>query len=103
MKVLLLITMLCVCLQTRKLVFIQEVFRHGARYPINNHTWDNTQFAADQNLLGELTGEGKHMHYVLGKALYTRYWQALFANTSYENMYHQSQFYVRSTNVNRTL
>lgn len=43
------------------------------------------------------------MHYILGKAMYEQYWKKLFAGTEYINKYHQSQIYVKSTNVNRTI
>jgi hypothetical protein len=39
------------------------------------------------------------MHYVLGQQLYRQYWNQLFA----DNKYNQSRFYVKSTDVNRTV
>lgn len=52
---------------------------------------------------GELTSEGKSMHYLLGKKMYDVYWKRLFGGTPYEFSYNQSRFHVKSTNVNRTI
>lgn len=54
-------------------------------------------------LQGELTAQGKHMHYLLGKIIYQQYWEQLFSGTEYENKFDQSQFYVKSTDFNRTI
>lgn len=54
-------------------------------------------------VVGELTTEGKNMHYLLGKIIYETYWDQLFKGTPYENVYSQSQFYVKSTDKNRTI
>jgi hypothetical protein len=35
--------------------------------------------------------------------MYLRYWNKLFGGTPYEKVYNQSKFYVKSTNVNRTI
>lgn len=43
------------------------------------------------------------MHYVLGRAMFDKYWEPLFAGTEYLKKYHPSQLYVRSTNYNRTI
>jgi hypothetical protein len=43
------------------------------------------------------------MHYILGQNLYRTYWAQLFAGTAYATTYNQSKFYVKSTNVNRTI
>lgn len=43
------------------------------------------------------------MHYILGKNIYNKYWKKLFAGTEFENSYNQTNFYVKSTDVNRTL
>ena len=43
------------------------------------------------------------MQYVLGKLMYEKYWDLLFSGTPYATKYHPSQFYVKSTNVNRTI
>ncbi len=43
------------------------------------------------------------MHYVLGQIVYEQYYLELFKNTSYQNSYNQSKFYIKSTDVNRTI
>jgi hypothetical protein len=43
------------------------------------------------------------MQYLLGKKMYDKYWKQLFAGTPYELRYNQSRFYVKSTDVNRTI
>ena len=35
--------------------------------------------------------------------MYQKYWDALFAGSAYVDKYHPSQFYVKSTNFNRTI
>ena len=43
------------------------------------------------------------MHYLLGKKMYDTYWMRLFGGTSNQDKYNQSKFYVKSTDVNRTI
>lgn len=43
------------------------------------------------------------MQYLLGKKMYEKYWRQLFEGTPYETRYNQSKFYVKSTDVNRTI
>ena len=43
------------------------------------------------------------MHYFLGRIIYEKYWESLFNGTEYLNQYNQTQFYVKSTDVNRTI
>lgn len=85
-----------------KLVYVQEIFRHGARYP-EKILGIGDEFAAKEKSMGELTSQGRSMHYLLGKQMYHRYWKQLFAGTPYEAQYNQSRFYVKSTDVNRTI
>jgi len=70
-----------------------EVFRHGARAPLNN-TYDPDGLWAGQ--YGELTGVGQRMHYILGMALRKDYPSLL-------NSYNPSTIYAQSTDVNRTI
>jgi hypothetical protein len=86
-----------------KLIFVQEVFRHGHRYPLTGSTIDNSTFVTEIRSAGELTNLGKSMHYILGQNLYKTYWNQLFGSTPYMNNYNQSKFYVKSTDVNRTI
>jgi hypothetical protein len=87
----------------RTLIYVQQVFRHGHRYLIYPSKNDNTTYVNEIHSNGELTKQGKSMHYILGKELYKRYWSDLFANTKFFSTYNQSKFYVKSTNVNRTI
>jgi len=32
---------------------------------------------------GELTSQGKHMHYLLGQIIYDKYWKQLWGGTEY--------------------
>jgi hypothetical protein len=32
---------------------------------------------------GELTLQGKHMHYILGKIIYDKYWKQIWGGTQY--------------------
>lgn len=81
MKVLALFFLLLLQVLSRKLVFVQNLFRHGARYPIflNDDDFTNEPRIASQ--AGELAPQGKNMHYILGKILYKKYWKALFGGT----------------------
>jgi hypothetical protein len=54
---------------------------------------------ATVNDAGELTKQGKRMHYMLGKIIFGQYWQALELPLAYNS----SQLYVKSTDVNRTI
>ncbi len=87
----------------RTLIYVQQVFRHGHRYLIYPSKNDNSTYVNEIHSNGELTKQGKSMHYILGKELYKRYWSNLFANTKFFSTYNQSKFYVKSTNVNRTI
>ena len=99
----LLLLIIQLCHAQKKLIFVQELFRHGARYPIYPKSYDNTTYAIDLNSVGELTTQGKNMHYQLGKKIYQAYWKDLFGGTEFENRYNQSKFYIKSTDVNRTI
>lgn len=38
-----------------KLVYVQEVFRHGARYPIYPNKHDGTEYAVEEDRVGRKT------------------------------------------------
>lgn len=103
MKLLLLLIFLIYSALSRKLIFVQNLFRHGARYPTYPSKDDFTNAPHIAKNKGELTPQGKNMHYLLGKALYKKYWKALFAGTNAEYKYDHRQIYVKSTNMNRTI
>lgn len=102
-KILLVLLVLIIQIATRKLVFVQNLFRHGARYPIFLNSDDFTSEPSIANNVGELTTQGKNMHYMLGKILYKKYWKALFQGTEAEYKVDHKLIYVKSTNVNRTI
>jgi hypothetical protein len=100
---LLIFLLLLSVIHARKLKMIHEIFRHGSRYPIYVSEKDSAGYASIEMEVGELTPQGKHMQYILGKAMYDKYWTQLFEGTPYIDKYHPTQFYVKSTNVNRTI
>ncbi len=63
-KSILLISLL-VFLTSSKLLYMSNVFRHGARYPIND-LYDGKQMALTR---GNLTSVGLREHYLLGNYL----------------------------------
>lgn len=77
--------------------------RHGARYPYETIKNDElSQWATKNNVLRDLTKQGKHMHYLLGKHIYKQYWKSLFGDKNkFEDI--ADQIYVFSTNTNRTI
>lgn len=87
------------CLQTlisqSKLIFVLETFRHGARDPITDF-WNAKEFKTK----GELTPVGMRQHFALGQVLRKEYIDELgFLSPNYT----ESEIYVYSTNVNRTI
>lgn len=54
--------------QQEKLIFVQEIFRHGARNPFQSMGIGD-EYVDEENRKGELTKQGKSMHYLLGKTM----------------------------------
>lgn len=82
LTVLVLVVALVPVSSVKKLIFVQELFRHGARYPIYaNRNLDNTDYVFEEHSNGELTTQGKNMHYLLGQKIYQQYWNDLFEGT----------------------
>lgn len=81
-----------------KLLFAHVLYRHGDRTPIDpypNDPWkDPSHWTAGW---GQLTNAGKHRHLELGRYLRKRYASLL------KDTYTNSEIYVRSTDVDRTL
>ncbi|EAS02779.2 histidine phosphatase family (branch 2) protein (macronuclear) [Tetrahymena thermophila SB210] len=78
-----------------KLLQIVEIFRHGARYRIDNSSYsDNNQIN-----YGQLTAHGQRMHFLLGKTLYDKYSITLNIPKTYNHTF----IYVKSTNYDRTI
>lgn len=73
---------------SRQLIFTQVTSRHGVRYPGYELASDYSNITKIQNADGQLTVEGKAMHFYLGKEIYRKYWKALFAGTPDQNAYH---------------
>lgn len=76
-------------------IMIMELFRHGARMPINNYLSENW---VKENGEAELTQVGQMMHYLLGKSV----------KESYPNLFNtgknrNSEYKMQSTYVNRTV
>lgn len=82
-----------------KLIFAVTVTRHGDRTPFAKIA--SEKFKYNWTLgLGELTPEGIHQHYLLGKELRARYMEKYgLLTSSYDN----STFYALSTDTNRTI
>mmetsp|Transcript_31463 Transcript_31463/g.31148 ORF Transcript_31463/g.31148 Transcript_31463/m.31148 type:complete len:252 (+) Transcript_31463:38-793(+) len=79
------------------LVSVVETFRHGARSPVKQFSWDDAVWPQGY---GELTPEGMRQHYLNGVEFRRRYIEtAQLLGPSYS----VEQVYVRSTNLNRTL
>lgn len=70
-------------ISTKQLKFVQVISRHGSRYPTYPNNIDHSNISTIDKSFGELTPQGKSMHYLLGKALHQRYWKLLFENTEY--------------------
>lgn len=81
---LLLIIVVLAASQTPKLIMVNELFRHGARYPVYPKSDDDSAtYTFNEHSYGELTVNGKKMHYLLGQFLYKQYYQELFKGTPY--------------------
>lgn len=78
-------------------VFVTELTRHGARAPLSDITEYIKRDWIQNYGKGELTGVGMRQHYYLGKNTATKYPELLADLTNYE------EYYIRSTNVNRTM
>lgn len=82
-----------------KVLFVFEVFRHGARGPLYlknnldvlNQYWDNEQ---------ELTYSGMREHYLLGQTLRQRY---IFNNSLINPNFNPNEIYLYVTDRNRTI
>lgn len=101
--ILLIVLVLGFAQAAEKLIMVQELFRHGARYPIYPNKIDGSEYALGENSVGELTTQGKSMHYLLGKAIYKMYWEKIFGQERLRNPSNNSKFYIKSTDVNRTI
>eukprot|EP00730_Choanoeca_flexa_P016859 TRINITY_DN8047_c0_g1_i1.p1 TRINITY_DN8047_c0_g1~~TRINITY_DN8047_c0_g1_i1.p1 ORF type:complete len:510 (+),score=126.70 TRINITY_DN8047_c0_g1_i1:136-1665(+) len=85
-----------------ELKLVQILFRHGDRAPtLKVPGWANIEKDSDwPNGLGQLTDRGMQMHYNVGRYMRRRYIETLnFVKPKFDF----KEFYVRSTDVDRTL
>ena len=80
-----------------KLLFVFELVRHGARGPFDDHKLDEFPVAE-----GQLTPEGMRQRYLLGAHNRKRYTEE-YPLLSADGEYNPHEFYIQSTNVNRTI
>nr|XP_018912827.1 PREDICTED: prostatic acid phosphatase-like [Bemisia tabaci] len=90
------------CKSTRddpnEVVFVNVIFRHGDRSPIETYKNDPYSNASYWPMgWGQLTNKGKMQHYEFGRWMRDRYSKLL------PEQYHRSDIYVQSTDVDRTL
>ncbi len=99
---LLMATILCIAICQPKLISVQEIFRHGSRYPFLPKEKDGTkELLTPPSLAGKLTEKGAEEHYELGKSIYQKYENLL---QSAECKTHPKLcIEVRSTNYDRTI
>uniref|UniRef100_A0A0R3RLP0 acid phosphatase n=1 Tax=Elaeophora elaphi TaxID=1147741 RepID=A0A0R3RLP0_9BILA len=83
-----------------ELLFLQAIWRHGDRSPIQSCKGHPIQAQQWPQGNGQLTVEGMAQMIKLGKIIYSRYSDLLNFLSPY---YNASQIYVRSTDYNRTL
>ena len=77
---------------------VHLLFRHGARTPCDLYPTDPYRDPSRWPIgFGQLTSEGKRMHFELGQWLRKRYHGFLSDN------YSEEEIFVRSTDVDRTL
>ena len=72
--------LILVLLSTGKMVYLSELFRHGARYPISD-MYDGKEM---KHLHGILTGIGMRQHFLLGTYLRKDYLNELRLNPHFD-------------------
>ncbi|CAD8092945.1 unnamed protein product [Paramecium sonneborni] len=82
-----------------KLLFIQAIWRHGSRTPVNCN-WNCEYFLQNDLLNGELTPTGMRQHFSLGQWMKKRY---IKDYKLLNETYNASEIVVYSTDVNRTI
>lgn len=80
-----------------ELVFVNIIYRHGDRTPVDPYPTDPYNSSYWPQGLGQLTNIGKRQHFKLGKWLRQRY------STFLPEKYCLNDIYVRATDVDRTL
>lgn len=84
--------------ESEKILFAFEIFRHGARAPFTGVVDGKDCYGYSWPGTSELSNVGRRMHYLLGAHNRKRYVPKLLSES-----YNQSEIYVMSTDVNRTL
>ena len=87
--------------KNEKLVFVENIFRHGARGPNKLNDSSQDQLGIKWNSPAELTPIGKRMEYILG--LYNRKKYITGKNKFLSERFDPHELIVYSTNINRTL
>ena len=87
--------------KNEKLVFVENIFRHGARGPNKLNDTRQDLLGVKWDSPGELTPIGKRMEYILG--LYNRKRYMTGKNKFLSEVFDPHELIVYSTNVNRTL
>ncbi len=73
---LVIVFLICQAARGDKLIGVQAIFRHGARKDFFlRGDEEGKEEERSKHKLGELTAQGKHMSFVLGKLLYQKYWK----------------------------
>ncbi|EAR84653.1 histidine acid phosphatase family protein (macronuclear) [Tetrahymena thermophila SB210] len=88
-----LLLLLALAFANAELKFVFQLYRHGARGPIND--WFNG--GEQKDIYNELTPTGERQHYNLGSKMREEYKGFL------PSKFNHSEIYVRSTDMNRTL
>ena len=89
--------LLSTTIQQEAPIFVYSHFRHGARGPLRLNSDGVDYFGHKWSSLGELTGVGMRMHYILGYRTHLKYKQFL------SSTYDPRELYVYSSDVNRTI
>ena len=86
--------------KSEKLIFVELQSRHGARAPLNLFDGNKDILGEEWPNLGELTGIGKRMEYILGLRNRNRY---IINNNFLSKKFDPHEILVYSTAINRTL
>ena len=87
-------------IKNEKLIFVENIFRHGARAPIKTNDDGNDLLGVKWPAPGEITAIGKRMEYILG--LYNRK-KYIIEKKFLSEKYDPHELIVFSSDINRTL
>ena len=80
--------------KNERYLLLQELTRHGHRYPFLN-IMNSTTFT--QDMAGELAPIGRASHYILGKNIKAKYPDV------FDHKFSPGEIFIRSTGYNRTI